>query len=137
MRKGAKIKFARRLRKDMTDAETRLWFHLRRRQLKNFRFRKQHPIGSYIADFICIEAQLIVEIDGSQHLDSTADAARDAWMRDNGFRILRFWNHDVLCRTDEVLATIVGALTAVPPPSALRAPSPAAQGKGKSGEVHS
>ena len=161
MRKNAKIKFARQLRQNMTDAETRLWFHLRRRQLNNFRFRKQHSIGPYIADFVCIEAHLVVEIDGSQHLESSSDAARDVWMRDNNFRVLRFWNHDVLNRIDEVLGMIVDMLTSTQPPSALRAPCtrhvhmarpagsirckhrqscrcfPASQGKGKSGEFHS
>ena len=133
MRKGAKIEFARKLRKTMTDAETRLWFHLRRRQLNGFRFRKQHPLGIYVVDFICVEELLVVEVDGGQHLESTSDAVRDRWLCEKGFRVLRFWNNDVLARTDIVLAEIMGVLTAALPPSGLRPPSPAAQGKGKTG----
>ena len=103
MRKGAKTRFARALRKAMTEAETLLWHHLRRRQLGGFRFRKQHPIGAYVVDFACVEQKLVVELDGSQHLDSRHDAARDASLREHGFRVLRFWNNDALLRTDDVL----------------------------------
>lgn len=134
MRKGAKTGFARQLRKSMTDAETLLWFHLRRNQLGGLRFRKQHPIGSYIADFACIEKRLIVEIDGSQH-GSPRDMQRDSWLRDNGFQVLRLWNNDVLSRTSDVLTTIVTTLASASPPSAPRAPSPTSQGKGKAASV--
>ncbi len=110
MRSAAKTQFARGLRKQMTDAETRLWFHLRRRQLAGLRFRKQHPLGPYVVDFVCLEAALVVELDGSQHLDCAGDAARDGWLEAQGFRVLRFWNDDVLLRTDRVLATILDSL---------------------------
>ena len=128
MRNGAKTEFARQWRKTMTNAETRLWFHLRRRQLYGFRFRRQHPLGIYVVDFICVEAQLIVEVDGSQHLESMLDAARDRWLRDNRFQILRFWNDDVLVRTNEVLAEIVTVLNSAGPhpPSA---PPPLRRGR--------
>ena len=109
MRAGAKTEFARQLRKTMTDAEIRLWFHLRRHQLGGFRFRKQHPIGPYIADFVCVEKHLIVEIDGSQH-NETVDAERDSRLRCHGYRVLRFWNNDVLFRTGDVLAEILRML---------------------------
>jgi primosomal protein N' (replication factor Y) len=112
MRKNANTKFARHLRKTLTDAETRLWFHLRRRQLAGFRFRRQHPIGSYVADFVCIEARLVIELDGSQHLDSIPDARRDNRIRAEGFHILRVWNDDAVMRTDEVLELILASLVA-------------------------
>ena len=110
MREGAKTRFVRHLRKTLTDAENLLWSRLRRRQLGGFRFRKQHPIGAYVADFACVEQKLVVELDGSQHLDSRHDAARDACLREHGFRVLRFWNNDALLRTDDVLSTILAAL---------------------------
>ena len=111
MRNGAKTRFARNLRKALTPAETHLWYHLRRRQLARFRFRKQHPIGPYVADFACVERKLIVELDGSQHLDSAHDETRDAYLRGEGFRVLRFWNDDALLRTDEVLTVVLAALS--------------------------
>jgi len=95
----------------MTNAETRLWFRLRRKQLGGFRFRRQHPIGRFIVDFACPEACLAIELDGSQHLDSHSDQDRDSAIRESGFRILRFWNDDVLMNTDSVLDTILAALS--------------------------
>ena len=110
MRAAACTSFARDLRQRMTDAENRLWFHLRRRELRGHRFRRQHPVGPYIADFACVEAGLVVELDGSQHLASRADAQRDACIRRQGFRVLRFWNDEVLLRIDDVLEAILRAL---------------------------
>jgi very-short-patch-repair endonuclease len=110
MRNGAKIRLARELRHEMTPAEHYLWSRLRRCQLAGCRFRRQHPLGPYIADFACLERQLIVEVDGSGHLDSTTDAWRDDWFRQRGFTVLRYWNHDVLDRTESVLAAILEAL---------------------------
>jgi len=107
MRNGAKTKFARALRREMTEAETLLWYHLRRRQLAGLRFRRQHPIGVYIVDFVCLEKRVIVELDGSQHLDSPTDAEREAWLRSQGFHVLRFWNDDVVRGTEDVLAAIL------------------------------
>jgi very-short-patch-repair endonuclease len=109
MRKGAKTEFARQLRKTMTDAETRLWFRLRRKQLGGFHFRKQHPMGPFIADFACVEKRLIVEIDGGQH-NKSMDADRDAWFHRNDYRVLRFWNNDVLTGTNDVVAAILAEL---------------------------
>ncbi len=106
MRAGAKTKFARHLRHEMTEAEQLLWFHLRRKQLGDLRFRRQHPIGPYIADFVCIEQRLIVEVDGSQH-GGEKDARRDEWLESAGFRIVRVWNNDVVHRVNDVLAAIL------------------------------
>jgi len=105
------LRFARALRKSPTNAERLLWRHLRRRQLAGFKFRRQHSVGVYICDFACVEALVIVELDGSQHVEqSNYDARRDSFLRSNGFRVLRFWNDDVLSRTEVVLETIFEAL---------------------------
>ena len=118
MREGAKRNFARRLRHDMTDAERRLWHYLRRRQLLGYRFRRQFPIGPYIVDFACLEAKLIIEVDGSQHFDATGDVARTERLHEHGYQVLRFWNNDVLMRMQQVLAAIHDALgTTGPHPS--------------------
>ena len=106
MRSGQKRNFARSLRRRMTDAEIRLWFHLRNRAFVRYKFRRQHPIGPYIADFVCIEARLIVELDGGQHAGKASDALRTAFLEANGYRVLRFWNNDVLTQTEAVLAAI-------------------------------
>jgi very-short-patch-repair endonuclease len=111
MREGSKRTFARQLRRDMTDAEHALWRHLRRRQLLGHRFRRQHPVGPYIVDFVCLEQQIVIELDGSQHADSATDASRDAFLAASGFRILRFWNNDALTRTDDVLDAVLRALS--------------------------
>jgi very-short-patch-repair endonuclease len=103
--------YARELRNNVTSAEKHLWQRLRRRQVNGFKFRRQRPIGRYICDFVCLEASLIVEVDGSQHvIDAPYDANRDAFLRKSGFRVLRFWNEDVLRETDGVLETIFQAL---------------------------
>jgi very-short-patch-repair endonuclease len=94
----------------LTDAEMRLWMYLRRRQLNGAYFRKQCPIGPYIADFACLEAKLIIELDGGQHAESTTDKTRDAWFAARGYRTLRFWNNDVVQNMDGVLLTITEAL---------------------------
>ena len=87
------LNFARSLRQSLTDAECLLWNRLRRRQLAGFKFRRQHMTGPYICDFVCPEAAIIVELDGSQHLDAAAyDARRENFLRLRSFRILRFWN---------------------------------------------
>jgi very-short-patch-repair endonuclease len=105
------LRFARTLRKDPTRAERILWQSLRRRQLAGFRFRRQHSVGPYICDFACLEASIILELDGSQHVEqSDYDRRRDNFLRSHGFRVLRFWNNDVLVRTEVVLKTIYEAL---------------------------
>ena len=105
------LKHVRSLRRDMTDAERRLWSRLRRRQMAGFKFRRQHQVGLYICDFACVEAGVAIELDGSQHVEQAAyDLRRDAILRSAGFRVLRFWNGDVLVRTDDVVETIYEAL---------------------------
>jgi very-short-patch-repair endonuclease len=97
---------ARRLRRAMTDAERKLWRALRDRQIDKAKFRRQVPIGPYVADFLCFETRIVVEVDGGQHAESTRDRVRDRWFADNGFRVLRFWNNDVHSNVHGVLDTI-------------------------------
>jgi adenine-specific DNA-methyltransferase len=112
MRDPVLTRRARSLRTRGTDAERRLWHHLRLRQLHGLKFRRQVSIAGYVADFACLEAKLIVELDGGQHLEQTDyDARRDAALASAGFRVLRFWNDDVLLRTEAVLEAIVQALS--------------------------
>jgi len=108
---------ARRLRKHPTDAERLLWRHLRLRQLGGYKFRRQQPLGPYIVDFVCLEQRLIVEVDGGQHAEQTEDdAQRTAWLEAEGFRVLRFWNTEVLQDTKTVQEVIRAALDDGPPP---------------------
>jgi very-short-patch-repair endonuclease len=108
---GSMLRFARTLRKTPTDAERMLWRHLRRRQLAGFKFRRQHSAGPNICDFACLEASIIVELDGSQHVEqSDYDARRDSFLRSHGFRVLRFWNNDVVAQREAILETIFEAL---------------------------
>jgi very-short-patch-repair endonuclease len=100
---------ARDMRRTLTDAERKLWYALRDRRLQTVKFRRQAPIGFYIADFLCVQHRLVVEVDGSQHAQSSRDAARDAWLQRESYRVLRFWNHDVLTARESVLATIAAA----------------------------
>ena len=105
------LRYAHDLRKNPTDAERLLWRHLRRRQLYGFKFRRQHSIGPYICDFVCLERPIVVELDGSQHVEQVGyDMRRDIFLRSRGFRVLRFWNPDVLARTQSVLETIFEVL---------------------------
>jgi very-short-patch-repair endonuclease len=103
--------FVRFLRTNSTEAERVLWRHIRYRQLDGFKFRRQRPVGSYVCDFICLEARLIVELDGGQHVEQAAyDSRRDAFLWSRGFRVLRFWNGDALTNTAGVVETILRAL---------------------------
>ena len=122
--------FARDLRKRQTDFERKIWARLRDRRLGGLKFCRQHPCGPYIADFVCEDAQLIVELDGSQHAEATnvaADAARTAHLRTLGYEIIRVWNGDVNTNKDGVLSGIYATATArmkSSPSPALRASSP-------------
>lgn len=109
--------FAKSLRVNMTEAEKRLWFRLRAHRFAGQGFRRQSPIGAYIVDFVSHGAQLIIEVDGGQHTGQSDDAERDRWFAKHGYRVLRFWNNDVLTDTDAVLSTILAALAESKPPS--------------------
>jgi len=105
----------------MTDSETRLWHALRGKQMEGQKFRRQQTIGAYIVDFISLDAKLIVELDGGQHADAVDyDTKRDAWLTSEGFRILRFWNNEVLENLEGVLMNIAAALSPPPQPSPLK-----------------
>jgi len=93
----ARVQLARGLRSNPTDAEQRLWNRLRQRQLAGARFRRQQPIGPYVVDFVCQELRLVIEVDGGQHVENAAaDDERTHWLEREGYRVVRFWNHDVL-----------------------------------------
>ena len=115
------------LRNGMTDAERRLWSKLRAEQL-GVKFRRQHPLGTYVLDFACLSPKLVVEVDGSQHLDQVSyDARRSAWLEGQGYIVLRFWANEVLSETDGVVARIVEVLSA----SAGAAPTPTLPQRGR------
>ena len=111
MRAGQKTRFARKLRRSITDAEREIWHHLRNRSLMGCKFRRQHPVGRHVVDFACLERRLVVELDGGQHAGRLPeDAARTKAIETMGFRILRFWNNDVFEQQEAVLAVIHDAL---------------------------
>ena len=95
----------------MTDAERKLWFLLRDRRLGQTKFRRQVPIGPFIADFLSFESRLVIKVDGGQHAESLQDKKRDRWFAANGFRVLRFWNNEVLSNLQGVYETISAALS--------------------------
>jgi very-short-patch-repair endonuclease len=99
------------MRRRPTEAEQRLWRLLRNRRFVAFKFRRQVPVDHYIVDFICFEARLIIELDGSQHAESERDQIRDAYLTAQGFRLLRIWNADLLGRPDHVLEAVWHALS--------------------------
>jgi very-short-patch-repair endonuclease len=107
---------SRALRKNSTDAERKLWSVLRSRQLNGFKFRKQVEIDGYVVDFFCAEKRLIIEVDGGQHTPE-ADARRTAYLESQGFRIIRFWNNQVLENLDGVWTRIDEALSTPPHPT--------------------
>ncbi|MGB8646910.1 MAG: endonuclease domain-containing protein [Anaerolineae bacterium] len=137
-------RFARDLRKEMTPAEGKLWARLRNHQLDGLHFRRQHALGPYIADFICTAARLIVEIDGDSHAEQVEqDEARTEWLSARGYRVIRFWNHEIMRNIDGVLESIrMTCGSAEPPPpqpspaereresdTPARRPSPAERGR--------
>ncbi len=103
-----RTKQAKRLRRSQTDAELRLWYHLRAHRFLGLKFKRQKPVGPYIADFVCLEHRLVIEVDGSQHNDhkQESDRIRDCWLKAQGLIVLRFWNDEVLRDTDAVLERI-------------------------------
>jgi very-short-patch-repair endonuclease len=125
---------AKWMRANPTDAEKQLWTMLRDRRLGMFKFKRQQIIYPYIVDFICLSQRLIIEADGSQHADSRYDERRDAFLAAEDFRVLRFWNIDVLSNAAGVFDAISHALTTPHPPTASRrAPPSPARGEGLNG----
>ncbi|MDP2411097.1 MAG: endonuclease domain-containing protein [Pseudolabrys sp.] len=113
---ASRVLIARKLRREQTDAERKLWFRLRDRRLNGLKFRRQMPIKTYVVDFCCESARLIVELDGGQHdVQSSTDAIRTAELESFGYVVLRFWNNDVLTNIDGVVAMIVATATQDPP----------------------
>lgn len=117
MRKGNKTGTAKALRLRLTDAERRLWYHLRDRRLLGGKFRRQHPIGPYVVDFVCLEQKLIIELDGSQHASDPDDPVREAFLRRSGYRVLRFWNNEALKHTAAVCESILREMSVNPAPA--------------------
>jgi very-short-patch-repair endonuclease len=97
---------AKSLRKKSTNTESFLWLHLQARQLEGLKFRRQQPIGKYIVDFVCFGKKIIVEVDGGQHSEMDYDRERDEWLKREGFKVLRFWNNEVLNNIPGVLEVI-------------------------------
>jgi very-short-patch-repair endonuclease len=117
--RGAKVtktRLARQLRKHSTRAERKLWRYLRSRSLAGFKFVRQEPIGPYVVDFVCREQRLVIEVDGGQHADNRRDAVRDQWLVGHRYRVLRFWNNEVLGNIEGVWDTIFAAAFAAAPP---------------------
>ncbi|MFZ5738550.1 MULTISPECIES: endonuclease domain-containing protein [Rhodopseudomonas] len=110
-----RIERARSLRQNPTDAERKLWQRLRRSAFSEVHFRRQATIGPYYADFACHALRLVIELDGGQHAESAADVVRTSYLHAAGYRVLRFWNNDVLNNIDGVMQTIVDAVRAAPP----------------------
>src|SRR5665213_531252 len=112
-----KRKTARTLRANTTTAEDILWRRLRRLEVRGSHFRRQVPIGPYVADFACLKERLIIEVDGSQHgndIDSRRDEDRTRWLNSEGYRVIRFWNNDVMSKTDAVLEAVYEATAVIP-----------------------
>jgi very-short-patch-repair endonuclease len=99
----------------MTDAERKIWEYLQNRHL-GLKFRRQQPIGNYIVDFVCFSRKMIIEIDGSQHIENKEDIKRDGWFSKNGYTVIRFWNNEVLNKTTDVLQCIYNEITKSPSP---------------------
>ena len=118
---------AKRLRQEATDAERILWREVRAHRFAGFKFKRQEPLGLYVVDFVCYEAKLIVELDGGHHADQQeSDAERTHWLESRGFRVLRFWNNDVLTNIAGVMYEIEKKLPLSPPLSR--------QGRGRFGK---
>jgi very-short-patch-repair endonuclease len=98
---------AKTLRTNQTDAEQRMWYHLRAHRFMGLKFKRQKPLGHYIVDFVCVEQRLIIEIDGGQHAEQVEyDQHQDAWLRSQGYTVLRFWNNEVMQQLESVLEQI-------------------------------
>jgi very-short-patch-repair endonuclease len=107
---------ARNLRRNQSDVERNLWSRLRRSQLNGVKFRRQQPVGDYIVDFISFEKRLIIEIDGGQHIESTKnDSVRTEYLESQGYRVIRFWNADIMQNLEGVVDKILNTLTFTSP----------------------
>ena len=106
LKKRNKIAIAQKLRNNSTDTEKYLWKYLRGRQLEEFKFRRQHPIGKYIVDFINLERKIIIEVDGGQHSENKKDKLRDKWLEEKGYEVLRFWDNEVFTNIEGVIESI-------------------------------
>jgi very-short-patch-repair endonuclease len=111
-----KTKLSRHLRRRTTIAERVLWNRLRSRALCGLKFVRQEPVGPYIVDLVCREERLVIEVDGGHHAESSRDAIRDRWLRNHGYRVLRFWNNDVIANTGGVVEAIADSLQKPRPP---------------------
>src|ERR1043166_6920659 len=121
-----KVSFARRLRRNQTDAERVLWFRVRDRRLNGLKFKRQVPIDKYVVDFSCAEAKLIVELDGGQH--ATCDETnRTVVLEAMGYLVLRFWNNDVLQNTEGVLEEILNTVSRYPQETPHPVPLPSGE----------
>jgi very-short-patch-repair endonuclease len=115
-----KTRIAKALRERMTDSEQALWRQLRAHRLVGAKFKRQQPIGPYVVDFACLQSRLVIEVDGGQHNESEPDRARDAWLEQNGYQVLRFWNNEVLSNLEGVLERIAACIPLSPGPSPSR-----------------
>jgi len=124
------LSFSRQNKREQTDAERRLWFHIRNRQLNGYKFRRQYPIHNYILDFYCSETSFAIELDGGQHIKRTRyDERRSKELEKLGIKVIRFWDNDVLQNIEEVLEKIINVLEkrSVKKPH----PDPLLRGEGK------
>ena len=117
-----KNRLQRTLRRNMTDAESLVWKRLRGCQVRGYKFRRQHPFGDFILDFVCLEAKLVIEIDGGQHNGSVQDLVRDQVLESAGFRVMRFWNNQVLNEIASVVEAIWLELERLTPPPSPPSP---------------
>jgi very-short-patch-repair endonuclease len=116
---------ARALRRNSTEAERRLWLVLRDRRLRAFKIRRQRPIGPFVVDFVCLEHRSVIEADGGQHIENPADETRTEWLEREGWRVIRFWNNDILKNPDGALEAILNELQPSPTqPCGPGSPSP-------------
>ena len=126
---------AKGLRKRQTEAEKRLWRHLKAKQLEGIKFRRQEPIGKYIVDFVSFDKKLVIELDGGQHAGDTRDVARDAWLHSQGFTVLRLWNNDVFENPEGVLEEIRRNVASSPSVSPASSPL-VGEDRGEGDEFH-
>ena len=119
------MKFQKKLRREATDAEQYIWYFLKNRSLHGGKFRRQHILQGYIVDFVCLEKKLVIELDGGQHAENQRDVLRTEKLERDGFRVIRFWNHEIFTNTHGVLESICDALKNTPhPPQKTRRPLP-------------